>query len=217
MTRFNFVLQFAQQYLNKYIIFLNQKIRMFVLVLFLVSLVSIGLAKPAQAANLTAVPPQIHASEKYSAIQTPDQALMYLNAQNLVDTWNNIIIQAKTGDEQLKLMRESGVFADDVKLTFDFGDQKILINGFDSPESHQFYNGFVNTLKKNRYNIASNVEAVKFEKDSLRFNFKHWIFFNERLSVVGENQAVMKRENGQYRIASAVIRVVYFDVANGYS
>jgi len=33
-----------------------------------------------------------------------------LNAQNLVDTWNNIIIQAKTGDEQLKLMRESGIF-----------------------------------------------------------------------------------------------------------
>jgi len=97
-----------------------------------------------------------------------------LNAQNLVDTWNNIIIQAKTGDEQLKLMRESGIFADDVKLTFEFDDRQIVMNGH-SPEAHQFYNGFVNGLKQ-RYNIASNVEAVEFGKDSLRFNFKHWIF-----------------------------------------
>jgi len=41
------------------------------------------------------------------------------------------------------------------------------MNGLDSPEAHQFYNGFVNGLKKQRYNIASNVEAVEFGKDSL--------------------------------------------------
>lgn len=117
--------------------------------------------KPADAANLTAVPPAIHADERYAAITTPDQALLYMNAQNLVDAWNNIIIQAKTGDEQLKLMRESGVFADDVKLTFNFEEQKLVLNGLDAPETHEFYNGFVNSLKKNRYNIASNVEAVE--------------------------------------------------------
>ena len=168
------------------------------------------------AAELIAVPPAIHSSESPQAITTPDQTLMYLNAQNLVNTWNNIIIQAKTGDEQLQLMRQSGVFADDVELTFDFNEPKIVINGLDSPEAKEFYNGFVNKLEKNRYNIATNVEAVEFGKDSLRFNFKHWIFFNDKVSVVGEDQAVLKRIGDRYQLTSAIVRPIYFDVANGY-
>ncbi|MGL6337509.1 MAG: hypothetical protein ACRC80_00025, partial [Waterburya sp.] len=40
------------------------------------------------AAELKAVPPAIHNSEPPQGITTPDQALMYLNAQNLVNTWN---------------------------------------------------------------------------------------------------------------------------------
>jgi hypothetical protein len=172
--------------------------------------------QPVAAANLTAVPPKIHAAEHYSPITTPEQAILFLNAQNLVDAWNNIIIQAKTGDEQLKLMRNSGVFADDVKLTFEFDQQKLALNGLDAPETHEFYNGFVNRLRKNRYNVASNVEAVEFGKNSLRFNFKHWIYFNDRLSVVGEDQAVMKRIGDRYQIESADIRIIYFDVAHAY-
>ena len=168
------------------------------------------------AADLKAVSPALHNSEPLSAIATPEQGLMYLNAQNLVNTWNNIIIQAKTGDEQLELMSKSGVFADDVELTFDFGEPKIVINGLDSPEAKEFYNGFVNKLKKNRYNIATNVEAVEFGKDSLRFNYKHWIFFNDKASVVGEDQGVIERIGDRYQITSAVVRPIYFDVANGY-
>ena len=171
---------------------------------------------PLQAAELKAVPPAIHNSEPLSAIATPEQAIMYLNAQNLVNTWNNIIIQAKTGEEQLQIMRQSGVFADDLKLTFDYGEQKKVLNGLNSPEAKEFYNGFVNTLKKNRYNIASNVEAVEFGKDSLRFNFKHWIFFDDKVSFVGEDQAVIKRLDGNYKITSAIVRAIYVDVANGY-
>jgi len=53
-----------------------------------------------------------------------------------------------------------------MKTTFEFDDRQIVMNGLDSPET-QFYNGFVNGLKKQRYNIASNVEAVEFGKDSL--------------------------------------------------
>jgi hypothetical protein len=172
--------------------------------------------QPVKAASLTAVAPKLHVEEKHVSIKNLDEALMYINAQNLVDTWNNIIIQAKTGNEQLKLMRESGVFADDVKLTFDFGDTKYALKNLKDSETQKFYNGFVNSLKKNRYNIASNIEAVKFSKDSLRFNFKHWIFLNDKLSVVGEDQAVMKREGDRYLLTSADIRVVYFDVAHAY-
>lgn len=186
-------------------------------VLSLAVILVLGLPlQPAQAESLTALPPAIHAAEHHAPIQNSDQVLLYLNAQNLVDTWNNIIIQAKTGDEQLKLMRESGVFVDDVKLTFEFADQKIEINGLDSPEAHEFYNAFVNGLKKQRYNIASNVEAVEFGKDSLRFNFKHWIFFGERPSVIGENQVLMSRKNNLYQIQSADVRIIDFDVAHAY-
>ena len=179
------------------------------------SLFLLGIS-PLQAAELNAVLPAIHNSEHPTAITTPEQAVMYTNAQNLVNTWNNIIIQAKTGDEQLQIMRQSGVFADDVELTFDFGEPKIAINGLDSPEAKEFYNGFVNTLKKNRYNIATNVEAVEFDKDSFRFNFKHWIFFDDKVSVVGEDQAVIKRIGNRYQITSAIVRPIYFDIANGY-
>jgi len=66
---------------------------------------------PTLAAELSALSPALHASE--NSVRFKILALLYLNAQNLVDTWNNIIIQAKTGDEQLKLMRESGIFADE--------------------------------------------------------------------------------------------------------
>jgi hypothetical protein len=202
-----------KQKIHRSMTFLGRSLYFLGLVL---SLICLSTFQPAQAATLTAASPAIHAGEHYSAINTPEQALMYWNSQNLVNTWNNIIIQAKTGDEQIQLMRQSGVFADDVQLTFDFGNQKIVLNGLDSPESHEFYNGFVNSLKKNRYNIASNVEAVKFEQDSLRFNFKHFLFFNDHLSVVGENQAITKRIGDRYQIASAIVRVIYFDVANGY-
>ncbi|NJK57422.1 MAG: hypothetical protein HC939_16155 [Pleurocapsa sp. SU_5_0] len=202
-----------KQTIRRSITFLRRSLYFLGLVL---SLICFSSFQAAQAATLTAASPAIHAGEHYSAITTPEQALMYWNSQNLVNTWNNIIIQAKTGDEQLQLMRQSGIFADDVQLTFDFGDQKIVLNGLDSPEAHEFYNSFVNPLKKNRYNIASNVEAVKFEQDSLRFNFKHFIFFNDHLSVVGEDQATTKRIGDRYQIASAVMRIIYFDVANGY-
>lgn len=158
----------------------------------------------------------IHASTFPSFIENAEQALLYLNAQNLVDRWNNIIIKAKTGDEQLKMMRESGVFADNVKLTFDFGEKKYEFNNLYGPETRDFYNSFVNSFKKKRYNLASNVEVVDFSEDSLRFNFKHWIFFNDTLSVVGDNQAVMKRENDRYFITAADIHVIYSDTAHAY-
>ncbi len=199
--------------LHRFITFWKRSLYFFLFVIFSICL---SISQPAQAVNLTAVSPEIHNSEPPSAISTSEQALMYLNAQNLVNTWNNIIIQAKTGDEQLQLMRQSGVFANDVKLTFDFNEPKIVINGLDSPEAKEFYNGFVNKLKKNRYNIATNVEAVEFGKDSLRFNFKHWIFFNDKVSVVGEDQAVLKRIGDRYQITSAIVRPIYFDVLNGY-
>lgn len=169
--------------------------------------------QPVQAVELPAA--LNTANNPHLSIANTDQLLLYMNAQNLVDHWNNLVIRAKQGDEQLQMMRESGVFADNFKLTFDLGDKKYEF-GLSDPEAVKFYNNFVNGLKKYRYNVASNVEAVEFGKDSLTFNFKHWIYFNDKLAVVGDNQARMIRKNGKSSLDSAYVRLIRFDTAGAY-
>lgn len=61
----------------------------------------------------------------WAAITTAEQAVLYANAQNLVGRWNNIITAAGSGEEQLAWMRASGVFADDIALTFVMHDGPI--------------------------------------------------------------------------------------------
>jgi hypothetical protein len=186
--------------------------------LFLPLFVVVGLLgciiQPVQAVEL---PPALNTTNNPNvSIQNTDQLLLYANAQNLVDHWNNLVIRAKTGKEQLQMMRESGIFADDVKITFDFGDQKYEFTGLASPEADKFWGSFTDGLKKYRYNLASNVEAVEFGKDSLLFNFKHWIFFNDKPAVIGDNQVHLKREKGRSFIDSAYLRVVRFDTTGAY-
>jgi len=80
------------------------------------------------------------------------------------------------------------------------------MNGLDSPEAHQFYNGFVNG-RSSGTTLLLTLKRLSLAK-ILCFNFKHWIFFNERLSLVGENQVVMQgRESPQIKMAD--VRVVY--------
>jgi hypothetical protein len=170
-----------------------------------------------QSVEAVELPPALNTTNNpHVSIQNADQLLLYANAQNLVDHWNNLVIRAKTGKEQLQMMRESGIFTDDVKVTFDFGDQKYEFTGLDSPEADKFWGSFADGLKKYRYNLASNVEAVEFGKDSLLFNFKHWIFFDDKPAVIGDNQAHLKRENGRSSIDSAYLRVVRFDTTGAY-
>jgi hypothetical protein len=189
---------------------IHQKFVLGLLVLFCM----IGLIiPPAQAGELPAA--LNTTNNPHVSIASTDQLLLYMNAQNLVNHWNNLVIRAKQGEEQLQMMRESGVFADDFKLTFDLGDKKYEF-GLSDPEAVQFYDGFVNGLKKYRYNVASNVEAVEFGKDSLTFNFKHWIYFNDKLAVVGDNQAHMTRKNGKSSLDSAYLRLIRLDTAGAY-
>ncbi len=151
----------------------------------------------------------------YCSITNQEQMLWYLNAVQLVAKWNNIIIHAKTGEEQLEIMRNSGVFAKEVKLTFDFGGAPMTTTGLQD-EPKEFFSSFIDPLKKSRFNIAANVDVVEFGKEYLRFNFKHTIFMNEALSIVGENQCIMKRENDKYFIASAYIKVILNNTEHAY-
>ena len=151
----------------------------------------------------------------YRSITTNEQMIWYLNAQNLVSTWNNFIIFAKTGKEQLMKMRDSGIFAKDVKLIFDLGEEVLEFNGL-IPEPLEFYTKFVDGLKKQRYNIASNVEVVEFANEYLRFNFRHGIFMGDTLSFVGDNQCVMRKKDDKFYIESAHIMVLLFNTSHAY-
>ena len=143
-----------------------------------------------------------------------DEVLLQANAQNLVNRWNNIIIETQTGTEQLAAMRASGIFADDIELVFDFGAEKRTYHDLTSPED--FYNSFINPLKKPRYNLASNVEVLAFGEGSLRFRFKHWIFFGDKLSLVGDNECTMVKDSERYYLTRAYIRVIHFDTEHAY-
>lgn len=99
---------------------------------------------------------------------------------------------------------------------FGLGDKKYQFEGLSSPEADQFWGSIVDGLKKYRYNLTSNVEAVEFGKDSLLFNFKHWIFLNNKIAIVGDNQVHMTREDGHSLIESAYLRLLRFDTAGAY-
>ena len=146
-----------------------------------------------------------------SQIDTSEQMLLYANAQNLAARWNNIIVAAKTGDQQLRWMRESGVFGDNFHITFRLPDgTEMTFNDLrDGPK--EFYNGFVNSLKKRRENAATNVEIIEFLSDGLRFRFRYFIFMNETLSLTGDSECVMRNVNGRHQLVSADILVGLFN------
>ncbi len=152
----------------------------------------------------------------YVSITNTEQMIWFTNAQHLVNKWNNIIIHAKTGAEQLETMNNSGIFAKDVKLTFDFGNgQTVKTTGL-TDEPLPFYSQFVDPLKKERFNIAANVDVVEFGEDHMRFNFKHSIFMGGILSLVGENQVIMRRKDDRFFITAAYIKVILNNTEHGY-
>ena len=140
-------------------------------------------------------------------IETHEQMLLYVNAQNLAARWNNIIVAAKTGDQQLKWMRESGVFAENFQIKFRLPDRTELTFNDLNEGPKEFYNGFVNPLKKRRVNAVTNVEVIEFLSDGLKFRFRYFIFMDETLSLTGDSECVMRKVNGRYRLVSAEIQV----------
>jgi len=147
-------------------------------------------------------------------LDTAAHMRLYLNAQNLVARWNNIIVAASSGDEQLQWMRESGIFADDVRLVFAApGGETLSFTGLQEPRD--FYAGFVDPLKKQRLNVAANVEVLAFYDHGLRFRFRHFILMGGRVSLCGYNEVVM-RERDRFVIEEATINVVLWDTDHAY-
>lgn len=74
--------------------------------LLLISCLVISSSAPVSAAEL---PPVLNTTNNpHTSIQNTDQLLLYANAQNLVDHWNNLVIRAKTGEQQLQMTRDEG-------------------------------------------------------------------------------------------------------------
>lgn len=150
-------------------------------------------------------------------IETADQAIAFANVQNLAARWNTIITRASTGQEQLQLMRDSGVFATDFTITFVLPDgNRVALDGLDTDEARAFYNQIVNGLQKARANMASNVEVTAFEGDRIHARFRYVVFMGDRYSLGGVNEITVGRRDGRYQITSSEIFVERFDTAHAY-
>ena len=150
-------------------------------------------------------------------IESADQAIAFANVQNLAARWNTIITSASTGEEQLQLMRDSGVFATDFSITFVLPDgSRIALDGLDTDEARAFYNQIVNGLQKARANMASNVEVTAFEGDRIHARFRYVVFMGGRYSLGGVNEITVGRRDGRYQITSSEIFVERFDTEHAY-
>ena len=145
-------------------------------------------------------------------IDTVDQAIAYANVQNLAGRWNTIITRAISGDDQLRIMRESGVFADDFTIIFNLPDgARLAYQGLNTQEIRDFYNPILNGLKKPRANMVSNVEILAFEEEQIRARFRYVAFFGERYSLGGVNEITVQQREGRYQITRSEIFVERFD------
>lgn len=158
----------------------------------------------AAAPTAQAAPPQVDTSERL---------LLMANAQNLVSRWNNVLIGARSGREVIERFQAAGIFSDDVELHFDLGEHKPRFRGLAATEA--FYDGFFGGMTKPHFNWVGNVEALEFQPGELRFRFRHGLFLGGRLSLAGDNEAVLRRAKQGYRIAKVWVRVVHYDVAHG--
>ncbi|MEJ6396147.1 hypothetical protein V8J82_23025 [Gymnodinialimonas sp. 2305UL16-5] len=170
------------------------------------ALVGTPVASVAQVGHLTDEGTQL------AQIETPDQAVAFANVQNLVARWNTIITQTSTGEEQLQVMLESGVFAEDFTIAFNLPDgTRIALEGLDTDDARGFYNQTVNGLQKARANVASNVEVTAFGRDEIRARFRYVVFMGDRYSLGGINEITVEVRDGRYQIAGSEIFVERFD------
>lgn len=133
----------------------------------------------------------------FAVVATADQAVTYANLQNLVARWNNVVVQAETGAEQLGLMLESGVFADDFRITFNTGaGEPIVLEGLDNDAARAFYGQVVDGVGS-RLNLATNVELLGFTEDGATARFKYLAYVDGAASWGGTNEVEMGMRDGR--------------------
>lgn len=150
-------------------------------------------------------------------IETPDQAVIFANVQNLAARWNTIITGTETGADMLNAMRDSAVFNDDTPFTFNLPDGNVIaFEGLDDPVARQFYGQFLEGMTKDRHNVTSNVEIVRFTENGAEARFRWLVFMGERYSLGGIVQASVENIEGRYRFTELTLNIQRFDTGHAY-
>ena len=144
----------------------------------------------------------------FAQIETLEQSITYANLQNLVARWNNTVILAKTGEEQLKLMQESKMFADDFTIAFNLPNgSRQTLTGLNTEEATAFYNQVVNGLGQ-RVNLSSNIEVLKFSENGAIARFKYLVLVDGQNTFGGENIITIEKRNGKVVVTNSEIHLL---------
>ncbi len=150
-------------------------------------------------------------------IETPEQAVVYANIQNLAGRWNTIITGADTGQDMLNAMEDSGVFAEGVPFTFNLPDGTVIaFDGLEDPVAQQFYGQFLDGMTKARHNVTSNIEIVQFTEAGADARFRWLVFMGERYSLGGIVQVSVEEIDGRYRFTNLTLNIQRFDTQHAY-
>lgn len=150
-------------------------------------------------------------------IETPAQAVIFANVQNLAARWNTIITGAETGQDILDAMAQSGVFAEGTPFTFNLPDGNVIgFVGLEDEVAKQFYGQFLDGMTKARHNVTSNIEVVQFTETGADARFRWLVFMGERYSLGGIVQVRMEDTGGRYRFTDLTLNIQRFDTQHAY-
>ncbi|MEX0280136.1 MAG: hypothetical protein AB3N13_02970 [Arenibacterium sp.] len=179
----------------------------------------LGLSVTPVAAEPTITPAaaQLSDGKLLAQIETPEQAVVFANIQNLAARWNTIITGAETGQDMLNAMSDSEVFARGTPFTFNLPDGNVIaFEGLDDPVAQQFYGQFLEGMTKTRHNVTSNVEIVQFTENGADARFRWLVFMGERYSLGGIVQASVEEIDGRYRFTALTLNIQRFDTGHAY-
>lgn len=150
-------------------------------------------------------------------IETPEQAVIFANVQNLAARWNTIINGSETGQQILDAMSDSGVFVEGAPFTFNLPDGNVIgFVGLDDDVAKQFYGQFLEGMTKARHNVTSNIEIVQFTEAGADARFRWLVFMGERYSLGGIVQVSMEDVDGRYRFTDLTLNIQRFDTQHAY-
>lgn len=150
-------------------------------------------------------------------IETPEQAVILANVQNLAARWNTIIGGAETGQDILDAMKNSGIFAEGAPFAFNLPDgNTIAFVGLDDEVAKGFYGQFMEGITKARHNVTTNIEIVEFTEAGANARFRWLVFMGERYSLGGIVQVSMADVDGRYRFTDLTLNIQHFDTGHAY-
>lgn len=178
---------------------------------------TLAIAPAFATAVLDPVAPRLSDGGLLAQIETPEQAVIYANIQNLAARWNTIITNAETGQDLLDAMDESAVFVEGAAFAFNLPDGNVIaFQGLDDDVAKQFYGQFLEGMTKARHNVTSNIEIVRFTENGADARFRWLVFMGDRYSLGGIVQVSVEDVDGRYRFTDLTLNIQRFDTQHAY-